>query len=80
LTVQDFPLPSFDDDAEALREALRFGSGFVAMKGLPIDRYSEQEACMLYWGTWRASRTADSADNERAICCIRFAMLSRHPK
>src|SRR5258706_7485217 len=50
LTVQDFPLPSFENDAEALREELQFGSGFVVVKGLPIDRYSEEEACMIYWG------------------------------
>jgi len=50
LTVQDFPLPSFENDAEALREELQFGSGFVIVKGLPIDRYSEEEACMIYWG------------------------------
>jgi len=48
--VEDFPLPSFENDAEALREELRFGSGFVVMKGLPIDRYSEREASMIYWG------------------------------
>src|SRR6266436_2801843 len=35
LTVQDFPLPSFENDAEALREELRAGSGFVVVKGLP---------------------------------------------
>src|SRR5882724_120413 len=50
LTVEDFPLPSFENDAEALREELQFGSGFVIIKGLPIDRYSEEEACMIYWG------------------------------
>src|SRR6266852_2828911 len=50
LTVKDFPLPSFENDAEALREELRFGSGFVVVKGLPIDRYTEEEACMIYWG------------------------------
>jgi alpha-ketoglutarate-dependent taurine dioxygenase len=50
LTVQDFPLPSFENDAEALREELRFGSGFVVVKGLPIDRYTEQEARTIYWG------------------------------
>ncbi len=50
LTVEDFPLPSFENDAEALREELQFGSGFVIIKGLPIDRSSEEEACMIYWG------------------------------
>jgi hypothetical protein len=50
LAAEDFPLPSFENDAEALREELRFGSGFVLVKGLPIDRYSEDEARILYWG------------------------------
>ena len=50
LTARDFPLPSFEDDADALREELRFGSGFVLIKGLPIDRYTEEEARMIYWG------------------------------
>jgi len=50
LTARDFPLPSFDVDGEALREELQYGSGFVVVKGLPIDRYSEEEACILYWG------------------------------
>jgi hypothetical protein len=50
LTILDFPLPSFENDAEALREELRFGSGFVVMRGLPIDRYTEREASMIYWG------------------------------
>src|SRR5437870_1266868 len=50
LTAQDFPLPSFENDAEALREELQFGSGFVVVKGLPLDRYTEEEACMIYWG------------------------------
>ena len=44
LTAQDFPLPSFENDAEALRQELRFGSGFVLVKGLASDRYSEEES------------------------------------
>jgi hypothetical protein len=50
LTAQDFPLPSFEPDAEALRRGLRFGSGFVLVKGLPPDRYTDEEARMIYWG------------------------------
>jgi hypothetical protein len=50
LTAEDFPLPSFENDAEALREELRFGSGFVVVKGLPIARYTSDEARLLYWG------------------------------
>src|SRR5262245_58162960 len=50
LTAHDFPLRSFENDAEALRDELRFGSGFVIVKGLPLDRFTEQETCMIYWG------------------------------
>src|SRR5262249_51795698 len=50
LTREDFPLPSFAADAEALREKLCSGSGFVVVKGLPIDRYTEDQARVLYWG------------------------------
>src|SRR5579872_2250825 len=50
LTAEDFPLPSFAAAAAALREELRFGRGFVVVKGLPIDRYTDEEACMIYWG------------------------------
>jgi len=50
LTERDFPLPSFETDAEALRQRLRFGSGFVLVKGLAPDRYPDDEACMIYWG------------------------------
>jgi hypothetical protein len=50
LTAQDFPLPSFEHDAEVLRRQLRFGSGFVLVKGLPPDLYSDEEMRMIYWG------------------------------
>jgi len=40
---QDFLLPSFENDAEALREELQFGSGFVIVKRLARRRYSEEE-------------------------------------
>jgi Taurine catabolism dioxygenase TauD, TfdA family. len=50
LTAKDFPLPSFESDAGTLREELRFGRGFVVVEGLPIERYTEQEARTIYWG------------------------------
>src|SRR5262245_12815305 len=49
-TRDDFPLPSFESDAALLRKGLRTGTGFVIIKGLPIDRYTQEEACLLYWG------------------------------
>ncbi|HTM50115.1 MAG TPA: TauD/TfdA family dioxygenase [Bryobacteraceae bacterium] len=50
LTAEDFPLPSFEQDAAALRARLKDGDGFVVVKGLPIDRYTEEEARIIYWG------------------------------
>src|SRR4051812_22036576 len=50
VTAQDFPLPSFEADAARLREQLYTGTGFFIVKGLPIERYTEEEACLLYWG------------------------------
>ncbi|MEO7652328.1 MAG: TauD/TfdA family dioxygenase [Bryobacteraceae bacterium] len=50
ITRDDFPLPSFSADAAVLRNRLRAGTGFVIVKGLPIERYTEHEASLLYWG------------------------------
>jgi hypothetical protein len=43
-------LPSFEADAGELRNELRTGRGFVVLRGLPLDRYSEEEATSAYWG------------------------------
>ncbi|MGH9723126.1 MAG: TauD/TfdA family dioxygenase [Bryobacteraceae bacterium] len=50
LTAADFDLPSFREPAETLRAELGAGRGFVVVKGLPIARYTEDEAAMAYWG------------------------------
>lgn len=50
LAAADFPLPSFTADAARLRKEVLGGRGFVVIKGLPPDRYTAEEACLLYWG------------------------------
>lgn len=45
-----WPLPSFEADAAGLRNELRTGRGFVVLRGLPLDRYSDEEATSIYWG------------------------------
>jgi len=50
LTRADFPAPSLDAAAGRLRQELESGRGFVVIRGLPIDRYSEDAAAVLYWG------------------------------
>jgi hypothetical protein len=46
----DFPLPSLRKDLQRISMELEHGRGFVQMKGLPIDRYQEDEARIIYWG------------------------------
>ena len=50
LSSDDFALPCFAGEAVALRKELLQGRGFVVIRGLPIDRYSNEEAAMAYWG------------------------------
>ncbi|HYM11310.1 MAG TPA: TauD/TfdA family dioxygenase [Bryobacterales bacterium] len=50
LTAEDFPLPSFTADAATLREDVLRGRGFGVVKGLPIERYTDEEASLIYWG------------------------------
>ncbi|MBI3695514.1 MAG: TauD/TfdA family dioxygenase, partial [Acidobacteria bacterium] len=50
ITAADFPVPSFAADATRIRDELQTGRGFVVVKGLPLDRYSEEEACFIYCG------------------------------
>ncbi len=50
LTSSDFNVPSFLADAAALRREIRSGRGFVLLKGLPRERYSDEEARIIYWG------------------------------
>jgi len=50
VTAADFPVPSFRRDAARLRDDLLRGRGFVVIRGLPIERYTDEEATLIYWG------------------------------
>jgi Taurine catabolism dioxygenase TauD, TfdA family len=50
LQREDFPLPSFAPTAAEISRRLRNGSGFVVLRGLALDDYSEDEARLLYAG------------------------------
>jgi len=50
VTRADFPLPGFAEQARSILEEIRTGRGFVVLKGLPLERYSEREAGLIYWG------------------------------
>ena len=66
LSTADFPAPAFAADAAALRKEVESGRGFVVMRGLPIDRYTEEEVAIIYWGvaTYLAKPIPQNAKDE----------------
>ncbi len=45
-----FELPEIAEDLAGLAKELRDGRGFFMLRGFPLDRYSEEEIGMIYWG------------------------------
>lgn len=45
-----FPLPRLAQRLAAVREELANGSGFVLLRGIPVERYSPDELGALFWG------------------------------
>jgi alpha-ketoglutarate-dependent taurine dioxygenase len=66
LTRADFPAPSFAADGRALRQEVVAGRGFVVVTGVPIDRYTDAEATLLYWGiaTWLGQPIPQNAQDD----------------
>ena len=46
----DFPLPTLGKRLKAVEKTLIDGRGFVRLRGLPRDRYDNDEMCLAYWG------------------------------
>lgn len=46
----DFPLPTLAGRLKAIERELMDGRGFVLIRGLPRDRYANDEMCLAYWG------------------------------
>ncbi|MEP6968550.1 MAG: TauD/TfdA family dioxygenase [Pseudomonadota bacterium] len=46
----DFPLPTLSARLGAIERELIDGRGFVVIRGLPRDRYSNDDLCLAYWG------------------------------
>ncbi|HEY5070847.1 MAG TPA: TauD/TfdA family dioxygenase [Caulobacteraceae bacterium] len=46
----DFPLPTLAARLHAIEQELMSGRGFVLLRGLPRERYSNDEMCIAYWG------------------------------
>jgi hypothetical protein len=47
---EDFPLPTFSRELAEVLDELENGRGFILLRGLPVDRYTDEELKNLYWG------------------------------
>lgn len=50
ITAREFPLPSLSDRLEGVRRMLGHGLGLCLLRGLPVDRYSQEDLGLLLWG------------------------------
>jgi hypothetical protein len=45
----DVPLDALAPALQSWRETLRYGRGFVLIRGLPLERMSSEDAALAYW-------------------------------
>ena len=45
-----FEVPEIAGDIAAWFDEIQHGRGFVYLRGFPVDRYSEEEIGIIYWG------------------------------
>jgi hypothetical protein len=50
MQVEDFPLPSLAAAIRGWRQELADGRGFLVVRGLPVARWSADDAAVVYWG------------------------------
>jgi hypothetical protein len=50
LTREDFPLGKLARSVDHWLDALDTGRGFLLVRGVPVERYSEEESSLAYWG------------------------------
>lgn len=50
ITTTTFPLPTVGAFMTGLRDELRFGRGFVLLRGIPRERYSTDDMARIYFG------------------------------
>lgn len=49
-TKEQFPLPGFSLVLRRILEELENGRGFVVMRGFPVERFSDAQAEIIFWG------------------------------
>lgn len=50
ITRELFPLPNLTAQIDNIEDELINGRGFKLISGLPVERYSDADASMIYWG------------------------------
>lgn len=50
ITRADFPLPAWDGLLARIWEILARGRGVALLRGLPVERYTDEDAHLLFWG------------------------------
>lgn len=45
-----FPLPTLSAKLSACLDEIRLGRGFVVLRGLPVQAYSDEDVGLLFWG------------------------------
>jgi len=49
-TAEDFTLPLMRKTLQSFADDLELGRGFLLLRGLPVDRYSEEDIRIIYYG------------------------------
>lgn len=49
-STDSFPLPRFSGQLNHILDEVENGRGFVLLRGIPRDRYTDEECELLYWG------------------------------
>ncbi len=67
VTLADFNLPTLEKSFAAVRDELRVGRGFVMVRGLPVEDYSDDELGVIFWGIGAhlGIGVSQSADGDR---------------
>jgi hypothetical protein len=47
---EEFPLPTLSRELAAVQDELEHGRGFVLLRGIPVERYGDDELKTLSWG------------------------------
>ena len=50
VTREDFPLPVFGPFLQELERTVRAGRGFALLRGIPVERYTDEEVFLIKWG------------------------------